>query len=409
MRHDTQRWLLWAMIIGIIAGGISGYFYGPAMTSIAWIGEFFLRSLKMIIVPLIVCSMIVGVTNLGDVRKLGKTGAWTVGYYMMTTALAVLIGIALVSIIQPGSGVSLGGVVKPDVVAAKEGIGFADIILSLVSPNIIQSMARMDILPVVIFSLVFGAILSTLGEKSRAIIAVFDAANDAIMKLVGLIMYIAPLGVFALIASKLGEAGGGEKFLAELVKIGLYSLTVIVGLAAHAFVVLPTILWVLGKRHPGRYAAGMAKAIATAFSTASSSATLPVTLDGTIENNKVSPSAADFVCPLGATINMDGTALYEAVAVIFIAQATGIELSGYALVIIFLTATLAAIGAAGIPEAGLVTMVIVLRAVDLPLEGIGLILTVDWFLDRCRTSVNVWGDAVGAGVVDRFITEPATK
>jgi solute carrier family 1 (high affinity glutamate transporter) protein 1 len=215
-------------------------------------------------------------------------------------------------------------------------------------------------------------------------------------------MILAPFGVFGLIAAKLGEAGGGDAVWGELLKIGKYFMTVLIGLGIHAMVVLPILLLILARRSPIRYALGMLPAIGTAWSTASSSATLPVTLECTEERNKVSRRSALFVLPIGATINMDGTALYEAVAAIFIAQASGIDLSAGQQVLIFITATLAAIGAAGIPQAGLVTMVIVLNAVGLPLEGIGLILAIDWFLDRFRTAVNVWGDSVGAAVVDRF-------
>ncbi len=395
------------MLTGIVLGGLSAFLFGPKMMVVDWMGQFFLRALKMIIVPLIVSSMVVGVGALGDVRKMRRTGAYTVGYYAVTTGLAVLLGIVLVLIIQPGTRVTIGDTSVPEQVMGKESVGFTDIILSLLSPNIVGSMAEMDILPVIVFSLIFGAILTTLGEKGRKVFAIFDGINEAIMKMVHLIMFLAPVGVFALIAARLGQAGGGMMFVQEVAKIGMYALTVILGLGIHAMVTLPLVLFVFARRSPFAYAGGMAQAFATAFSTASSSATLPVTLEGAIENNKVSPGAANFVCPLGATINMDGTALYESVAVIFIAQASGIILGPYAILVIFLTATLAAIGAAGIPEAGLVTMVIVLRAVDLPLEGIGLILAIDWFLDRIRTTVNVWGDSVGAAVIDRIAGTPA--
>jgi Na+/H+-dicarboxylate symporter len=227
--------------------------------------------------------------------------------------------------------------------------------------------------------------------------------NEAIMKMVRLIMWIAPIGVFALVASRLGQHGGGAGVAAEVVKIGKYFFTVLIGLGIHGFIVLPLILRTIGRRKILPYAGGMLEALTTAWSTASSSATLPITMRCAHEHNKVSRRSTMLVTPLGATINMDGTALYEAVAAIFIAQAVGFPLDAGHQVIIFLTATLAAIGAAGIPEAGLVTMVIVLNAVGLPLEGIGLILTVDWFLDRFRTTVNVWGDAVGTAVMDRFL------
>jgi len=220
------------------------------------------------------------------------------------------------------------------------------------------------------------------------------------MKLVHWLMWFAPIGVFALIAARLGAAGGGEAFFVQLAGLAKYALTVITGLLTHA-AVLCLLLLVLARRKISDYLKHMATALITAFSTASSSATLPVTMDG-VKAAGVPEPARRFVLPLGATINMDGTALYEAVAVLFIAQAMGIDLSFGQQLIVLLTATMAAIGAAGIPEAGLVTMVIVLEAVGLPLEGIGLILAIDWFLDRCRTTVNVFGDSVGAAVVGRL-------
>ncbi|NNF07043.1 MAG: dicarboxylate/amino acid:cation symporter [Candidatus Eisenbacteria bacterium] len=391
------------LFIGIAAGAYCGWQFGPAMKSVAWMGTFFLNALKMLIVPLIVSSMIVGISSMGDVRKLGRQGGTIFIYYFATTGMAVFLGIIMVNIFQPGVGVELSETaVVPETVAGKEQIGPTDILLSLISPNIVKSAAELQILPLIVFSLCLGGILTTIGEKGQTVIRFFDGLNEALMKFVELVMYIAPIGVFGLVASKLGDAGGGEAFWGELVKIGKYSLTVLVGLGVHALVVLPILLTVLARRNPFRYGLGMLPAVGTAWSTASSSATLPVTLECAEERNKVSRRSALFVLPLGATINMDGTALYEAVAAIFIAQAVGIDLSAGQQVVIFLTATLAAVGAAGIPQAGLVTMVIVLKAVNLPLEGIGLILAVDWFLDRFRTCVNVWGDSVGAAVLDRF-------
>jgi solute carrier family 1 (high affinity glutamate transporter) protein 1 len=219
------------------------------------------------------------------------------------------------------------------------------------------------------------------------------------MRIVHLIMYFAPLGIFGLIAGKLGSVGGGQAFLFELSKLGKYASTVIIGLLIHGIFVLPLFLLILARKNPLSYFLNMSSALTTAFSTASSSATLPLTMECVERKNLISQRASSFVLPLGATINMDGTALYEAVAAIFIAQSFGIHLGPGQQIIIFFTATLAAIGAAGIPEAGLVTMILVLQSVNLPLEGIGMILTIDWFLDRCRTTVNVWGDSVGAAVI----------
>ena len=264
-------------------------------------------------------------------------------------------------------------------------------------------MANTEVLPLIVFSLAFGAVLTTIGDRGQIVIRFFQGVNEAVMAIVHLLMWTAPIGIGALIAGRLGQAGGFSGFWPELRGLSAYAATVVVALLIHGAVVLPLTLRFLGGKSVWTYAKNLGTALTTAFSTSSSAATLPMTMDGVTEGNGVSPRTASFVLPLGATINMNGTALYEAVAVIFIAQRYGIELDAGHLFIVFMTATLAAIGAAGIPEAGLVTMVIVLKAVNFPLEGIALILVIDWFLDRCRTTVNVWGDAVGAAVIDRLV------
>jgi len=393
--------LLYLMLIGISMGGLCGWVFGKEMLIVDWIGEMFLDTLKMLVIPLIVSSMIVGITGLGDIRKVGKAGTITLVYFLSTSGIAVIAGIIVVNIMQPGLGVELTTDI-PEKVAGKESIGITDILESFVTPNLFESMAKMEILPIIMFSLVFGGVLTTLGEKGKLVISVFDGINIAIMKIVHLVMYFAPLGVFALVSSKLGAAGGGDLFLAELLKIGKFAVTVILGLMIHALITLPAILYFVAKQNPLTYFKNMSAALTTALSTASSAATLPVTIECVEEENKISRRTTLFVIPLGATVNMNGTALYESIAAIFIAQMVGIHLGLGDQVLIFLTATLAAIGAAGIPEAGLVTMVIVLQAVGLPLEGIGMLLSIDWFLDRLRTSVNVWGDSIGAAVVDRL-------
>jgi len=393
--------LLYLMLIGISMGGLCGWVFGKEMLVVDWIGEMFLDTLKMLVIPLIVSSMIVGITGLGDIRKVGKAGTITLVYFLSTSGIAVIAGIIVVNIMQPGLGVELTTGI-PEKVAGKESIGITDILESFVTPNLFESMAKMEILPIIMFSLVFGGVLTTLGEKGKLVISVFDGINIAIMKIVHLVMYFAPLGVFALVSSKLGAAGGGDLFLAELLKIGKFAVTVILGLMIHALITLPAILYFVAKQNPLAYFKNMSAALTTALSTASSAATLPVTIECVEEENKISRRTTLFVIPLGATVNMNGTALYESIAAIFIAQMVGIQLGLGDQVLIFLTATLAAIGAAGIPEAGLVTMVIVLQAVGLPLEGIGMLLSIDWFLDRLRTSVNVWGDSIGAAVVDRL-------
>jgi len=385
------------MVLGAILGALGGYFLGDIFIEIKFLGTIFLNALKMIVVPLIVASMIVGVTSLGDIRRLGRTTGKTILYYLATTGSAVIIGIILVNLIRPGAGVPPIGAAIPEFVHGRGGSTIIDIVVSLVPDNIFAAAASGKILPLIVFSLVLGGVLTAIGRKGKPVIDFFVGLNAAIMKIVILIIYFAPIGILALIGSIVATNRDSLQEIAS--GLGLYSLTVIVGLLIHAVVVLPLILKLLGKKDPFKYFLNMGQALATAFTTASSSATLPVTMESVTDKNKIDSKASSFVLPLGATINMDGTALYEAVAAIFIAQIYGIDLSIGAQVIIFFTATLASIGAAAIPEAGLVMMTIVLSAVGLPLEGIGILLIIDWFLDRCRTTVNVWGDSIGAAVI----------
>jgi len=399
MGRKSSNVFLIALFAGIIAGGFCGWAFGEKMLAVKFLGDIFLNALRMIIVPLIICSMITGITNLGDMRKLGRTGINTILYYMATTGISVLIGMILVNLIQPGIGAKMAEMALPEIVKGREDFSFIDVLMGLIPSNLFQSMAQMQILPLIIFSLFFGGVLTTLGQRAKGVIDFFSVCNEAIMKIVHLIIYFAPVGIFGLIAGKLGSVGGGDAFVLELSKLGRYALTVIIGLLIQGLLVLPLFLLILARRNPFTYLFNMSSALTTAFSTASSSATLPLTMECVEKKNLVPQRASSFVLPLGATINMDGTALYEAVAAMFIAQSFGIQMEFGHQIIIFLSATLAAIGAAGIPEAGLVTMIIVLQSVNLPLEGIGMILTIDWFLDRWRTTVNVWGDSVGAAVI----------
>jgi len=397
MNKRTGNIILFGMIGGAALGAVAGYYLGDFMLSIKFLGTIFLNGLKMIVVPLVVASMIVGVASLGDVRRLGRTSAKTLAFYLTTTGLSVFIGLLMVNIIRPGSGIENFGAFIPDIVHESRGKTLIDVVTGLVPSNIFAAASEGQILPLIVFSLLFGGVLTAIGEKGRPVIAVFEGINEAMMKIVIIIIYFGPIGIFALIGGIVAENHDSLQQLAS--GMGWYFLTVVAGLAVHAIIVLPLILKLLGRKQPLTYFANMGQALATAFTTASSTASLPVTMECVEDKNGVDSRAAAFVLPLGATINMDGTALYEAVAAMFIAQIYGVDLSLGSQIVVFLTATLASVGAAGIPHAGTVMMVIVLDAVGLPLEGIGLIWAIDWFLDRCRTTVNVWGDSVGAAVI----------
>lgn len=374
-------------------------------------GEIFLRILMMMVVPLVMASVMSGIIGLGDVRKLGKPGVAAVTYYGTTTVLAVLLGLVAVNVIEPGV-----GTVDPEYLESFTGEEIAhleeskpesvgdileNLVLMLFTRNLILSAAEANLLPLIFFSIVFASMLTTMGSRIQAITEMIVQVNDALLNFVLLLMKFAPFGIFCLVTARFGEARAEGQFLAVLSQTGWYFLTVLLALAIHAFVTLPFIYWVFTKKNPYRFMAQMSQAILTAFSTASSSATLPITMKSAIGNAGLSKKSVEFVIPVGATINMDGTALYEAIAAIFIAQAIGLELTLVQQGVVAVTATLAAIGAAGIPEAGLVTMLIVLNAVGLPAEYIGLILSVDWLLDRFRTATNTLGDSIGAAVVEK--------
>ena len=339
-------------------------------------GEIFLRLLMMMVVPLVVASVMSGILGLGDVRKLGKPGAAAFLYYATTTVLAVLVGLVLVNLIQPGVGTvdqeyleSFSG----DEIAhleseGPESVGFIleNLLLMLFTRNLIESAAEGNLLPLIFFSIVFAGLLTTMEGRVKSVTEMITEINDALLQFILLLMRLAPFGIFCLVTARFGEARAEGIFLDVLGQTGWYFLTVILGLAFHAFVTLPLIFWALTRRNPYVFMAQMSQALLTAFSTASSSATLPVTMECAVNNAGVSKRSVEFVLPVGSTINMDGTALYEAVAAIFIAQAVGLNLGLGQQGVVAVTATLAAIGAAGIPEAGLVTMLIVLNAVGLP-------------------------------------------
>ena len=391
------------IFIAIVLGLAAGIVLGEKAVHIKIVGDLFIRLLKVIIIPLILASMVAGIVSLGDMRKLGRIGLKTFIYYMATTTLAIGVGLILVNLVKPGVGVNIVADTVTDL-SGRETPSIVSIITDILPENLFDAMAKDRVLSIIFFSILLGVAISSIGEKGKPLAILFDAFNTVMMKITGWIMRLAPLGIFALMAYTIGTMG-----LSVLRSLFLYMMTVILGLTIHALVILPMLLMIFGKHSPVKLFKDVFSALATAFSTASSAATLPITMDCLQENTGVSNKITSFVLPLGATINMDGTALYEAVAAMFIAQAYGIELGLWQQLVIMLTATLASIGAAAIPGAGLITMVIVLKAVNLPLEGIAMILAVDRLLDMLRTAVNVWGDTCGAVVVANLEAEKLNK
>jgi Na+/H+-dicarboxylate symporter len=306
-----------------------------------------------------------------------------------------------VNVIQPGKGIDLSQAAPPEI----EPGSVSDVVLSMVPENIFESLSSASgLLAVIFFSILVGVATALVGEPAKPFRSFFVSAERVVLRITEWILLLTPIGVGALLYTAIVDLPPGE-----LARLPLYVGTVVGALATHALVTLPLLLWLVGRRNPFKALGAMFPALATAFSTASSSATLPKTMECAEQRAGVSPRVTGFVLPLGATVNMDGTALYEAVAAIFVAQAYGMDLTFGSQLLVFLTATLAAIGAAGVPSAGLVTMVIVFETVGLPIEGIGIILAVDRILDMLRTTVNVWGDSCGSMVLDRWFGDAATN
>ena len=393
------------MLIAIGVGAVFGYLSPLTAQSFSLIGELFLRLLTLLIVPVIFFSMLSGVLNLRDSKSLARLGIKTFLYYFATTALAVAIGLFLVNFIAPGTGGE-----KPVLQASESPLAgkaieasttITDVLKNIIPKNIIGAAQEGNVLGLIFFSIFLGVALLQIQHDGVDVLRKgSQAAFEAIIWMIEKTMLIAPLGFFALIADLVGEfviQGQLEQLGTSLL---WYSATVVIGLLFHGIITLGSFAFLFGV-NPLKLFSSMLPAITTAFSTSSSSATLPITLD-CLENKAGVPNKiASFVAPLGSTVNMDGTAIYEAIAVVFIANMMMVDLTLSQQILIFLTATIAAVGAAGIPSAGLVMMVLILSTIGLPAEGVKLIVVVDRLLDMLRTATNVWGDSVGAAIIAR--------
>lgn len=395
------------ILIGMVLGVIVGILFRDTAVIFQPVGDAFIRLLKMIIVPLVFSSLVVGVVSLGTVQNLGRLGARTFFYYLATTLMAVLIGLIVVNFVKPGidTSIDLSSFKSLPKLSStfsenSDQVTFISVITDIVPDNIINAISTENMLGVIFFSIIFGAALLSLSKKGESLKNTIEDFNDVFLKITDWIMKLSPLGVFALLATLVGQTG-----FSIFKPLAFYVAAVLLSLFIHLTISLSGILFVVARYSPITFFKKMFPAIAMAFSTDSSIATLPVTMDCLEKKVGVSKKVVGFITPLGATVNMDGTALYEAVAAVFIAQVSGIDLSITQQLIIMLTAILASVGAAGIPSAGLVTMVIVLKSVNLPIEGIGLLLAVDRILDMFRTTVNVISDSCGALVIARFEEE----
>jgi Na+/H+-dicarboxylate symporter len=406
--------ILLGLVLGAVVGFVANLFELQGLTallsSLEPIGTAFIRLITMIIIPLVVASLMVGTASLGDLAKLGRIGGKTIGFYLCTTAIAVTIGLVVSNVVKPGSRIddstrdALSARFEGDAMSrmqlAEDAPKVVEVLLNIIPRNPVQAAANLELLPLIFFTILFAAAVSIIAPKRReAVITFFEGVNDASMVVIDWVMRLAPYAVFALISSVI--ANFGTDLLMSLL---VYSGVVVAGLLLHMTITYGLAVRFLARLSFPAFLRRISQAPLVAFSTSSSNATLPVTMETAESELGISKPVSSFVLPLGATINMDGTALYQAVAVMFIAQIYGIDIGITEQLIVVLTATLASIGAAGVPSAGIITLIIVLNAVGLGAHvqaGIALILGVDRILDMIRTSVNVTGDLTAAAVIAR--------
>lgn len=382
--------LVLSVVVGLFLGDSAVV---PVKTWIAPVGTMFINLIKMMIVPVVLCSLIVGMTSMGDMKKLGRIGIKTVAFYMVTTAIAIVIGFGVAGVIEPGVGMALPAEAAPKV---KEAPSIMQVFVNMIPKNPIESMAKADILPVIVFALFIGAgIISVGGKKGALLINVFDSGAEVCYKVIAMIMRLAPIGVFCLLLPVVVQ--NGPKVLLPLLSV---IMAMAVGSIIHAVIVYSGIAATVGHMSPVKFFRGMAEAMVIAFTTCSSAGTLPVNMKNIQEKLGVKRDIASFILPLGATINMDGTALYMGVCSLFIANVYNIPITVDQMMLIILTGTLASIGTAGVPGAGLIMLAMVLQSVGLPMEGLALVAGIDRVLDMFRTTLNITGDAAVAVAID---------
>ena len=384
-----------ALVLSVVVGLIAGE---PALSFINWwiapIGTIFINLIKMMIVPVVFFSLVVGMTSLGDTKKLGRIGAKTVCLYLLTTAVAILIGFGIAGIVSPGTGLDL---TSNAAVKVKEAPSLMQVLVAMIPANPIDAMAKAQILPVIVFSLFVGiGIVQVGGERAQLLIKFFDSAAEVTYKIIGIVMQFAPIGVFALLLPVVAK-NGPAVLLPLMSVIGC----VAIGCAIHAIVVYSSLARVWGGHTPMEFFRGMSEAMMIAFTTCSSAAALPINMKNCQEKLGVSREVSSFVLPLGATINMDGTALYMGVCSLFVANVFGVDLTMGQMLMIILTGTLASIGTAGVPGAGLIMLAMVLQTAGLPLEGLALVAGIDRVLDMFRTCLNITGDGAVTIVMDQ--------
>ena len=391
---NLGNWILISMILGLIVGLILNFYVtDPFIKDIILIdnvfflgGNLFIKLMKMLVVPLVFCSIIVGVTSISDIRKIGAIGGRAILIYLITTALAVTIALLIAKIINPGIGLNMVGLADPSNVTTN--VTITSTILSMVPENPLNSLANGDMLPVIIFGVIIGIILAKLKDETETINKIFSEGNTIMMEMTRIVMKFAPIGVFCLMAKTFATLG-----FDGLIPLSKYIACILLALAVQAFIVYPTLLVILTRLNPMKFFRKFFSVMLFAFSSSSSNATIPLNLEKLSELG-VSRDVSSFTIPLGATINMDGTAIMQGVAVMFASQAYGMDLGVSALITVIFTAVMASIGTAGVPSVGLITLNMVFASVGLPTDAIGIIMGIDYILDMVRTAVNVTGDAI---------------
>lgn len=389
------------ILLGIVLGTLGGIFFPEQMLSVRWIGILFMNMLKLIVLPLVFSALVSAIASMGDLRKLGAVGGYTIAYVMFSVSVAVLIGLGLVNIVKPGVGLDPSLILSNGPIEEHQSLEFTSFLLSLFPPNIIDAAAKFEIMPIVFFSIVFALSCTACGDSAKPVVEFVTGLRNVFIKMITWLMHLTPIGLFALLGTAVAESVKQHRLVESVKGMAVFLGMFLIGLFLH-------VLWqwavvkFIAKRNARSYMSSASGALVTAFGTSSSMATLPVTLAVAKEQN-ISEPVAKFVLPFATTINLAGTAMYEAVSALFFSQILGLHLSVWQQCGVFIAAIVAGMGATGIPEGGLVTMITVLRSVNIPTSAIALLLPFDRILDRFRTVVNVWGDLVCAATVDVFI------
>ncbi len=396
MKNKMFLWILLSIFLGVLCGIL----YPEQMLSIRWVGILFINLLKLIVLPLIFCALVSAITAMGGMKRLGSVGIYTLGYVLLSVSSAVLIGLILLNLFKPGVGMPASLILANASPADLKHVEFSSFLLTLFPSNIIAAAAKFEIIPIVFFSIVFAIAALSAGESTKPVIAFFSGMRDVFVKMIIWLMYLTPVGLFALLGSAIAEAAIQNRLLQSIKGMFMFIAIFLFGLFLHILWQFAVIKFIT-RKNARKFVGDASGALLTAFATSSSMATLPVTFVVAKKQN-ISDEVARFVLPLATTINLAGTAMYEAVSALFFCQILGLHLSVFSQIGIFVTAIIAGMGATGIPEGGLVTMVMVLRSVNVPTSALALLLPFDRILDRFRTMVNVWGDLVCAATVEHF-------